>query len=92
MVAERHWSTSLHPKARLVNVLSMELYRALGVEREILVAGEPNKGFAVADKLAGEHEGWIAAPPDEGSTAGSLSPTRPYSCDQQRMEPILRDR
>ena len=69
----------------------MELYRALGVEREILAAGEPNKGFALADSLAGEHEGWIPAPPDETSAAGSLSPTRPYSCDQRRIEPILRD-
>jgi putative polyketide hydroxylase len=90
-LAERHPSTSRHPKARLVNVRSMELYRALGVEAEILAAGEPNGGFALADTLAGEHHGWIAPPPDEAS-AGGLSPTRPYSCDQQRIEPILRDR
>lgn len=28
VLAERHPSTSLHPKARLVNVRSMEAYRA----------------------------------------------------------------
>lgn len=92
VLAERHLSTSLHPKARLVNVRSMELYRALGVESQVVQAGEPNSGFVLADTLADEHERWIPAPPEETSTADSLSPTRPYSCDQQRIEPILRDR
>jgi putative polyketide hydroxylase len=91
-VAERRPTTSVHPKARLVNVRSMELYRALGVEDRILAAGEPDNGFVVADSLAGEHETWIAPPPDESAGGGDLSPTRPYSCDQQRIEPILRAR
>jgi putative polyketide hydroxylase len=73
-------------------VRSMELYRALGVEDEILAAGEPPNGFLVAGTLADEHETWIAPPPDESSAGGDLSPTQPYSCDQQRIEPILRTR
>jgi putative polyketide hydroxylase len=92
VVAERHPTTSLHPKARLVNVRSMEIYRALGVERDIIGAGEPNAGFAVADTVADEHDVWVAAPPEETSAAGDVSPSRPYSCDQQRIEPILRRR
>jgi putative polyketide hydroxylase len=92
LVVERHPSTSRHPKARLVNTRSMELYRALGVEDAVLAAGEPNRGFVLADTLAGEHETWIAPPADEASTGGDLSPSRPYSCDQQRIEPILRAR
>jgi putative polyketide hydroxylase len=90
LVAERHPSTSRHPKARLVNARSMELYRALGVEAGIRAAGEPSGGFAVAETLAAEHESWIA-PPEEG-VDDDLGPAAPCACDQQRIEPILRDR
>jgi putative polyketide hydroxylase len=81
IVAEQRRSTSLHPKARLVNVRSMELYRALGVEDEILAAGEPPNGFLVAGTLADEHETWIAPPPGvlirpDGVIAARLRPDR----------------
>jgi putative polyketide hydroxylase len=92
VVAERRPTTSAHPKARLVNARSMELYRALGVVDEVLAAGEPNEGFVLADTLAGEHETWIAPAAEEASAGADLSPDPPYSCDQQRIEPILRAR
>jgi 2-polyprenyl-6-methoxyphenol hydroxylase-like FAD-dependent oxidoreductase len=88
---DRHPGTSVHPKARLVNVRSMELYRALGVEPQVRAAGEASSGFEVADTLAGKWGTWVAPPSDEVDAAG-LSPTVPYSCDQQRLEPILLDR
>lgn len=66
----------------------MELYRALGIEAEVRAAGEPSSGFAVADTLSGDLSAWIAPPADEVEAA-DLSPTTPYSCDQQRLEPIL---
>ncbi|MEV6844388.1 FAD-dependent monooxygenase [Actinoplanes sp. NPDC051411] len=88
LAVDRHPATSAHPKARLVNVRSMEIYRALGVEEEVRAAGEPNSGFDIVDTLAGPLRSWIAAPADEVAAAG-LSPTTPYSCDQQRLEPIL---
>ena len=90
-VVERHPTTSLHPKARLVTVRSMELYAGLGVADEIRAAGEPNGGFAVATDLSAEHDQWVPPAGDE-STATQLSPFTPYSCDQQRIEPILRAR
>lgn len=90
-LVERHPSTSRHPKARLVNVRSMELYSSLGVDDEILASGEPNGGFAVADSLADSHVEWI--PPAENAAAEvRLSAVGAYSCDQQKIEPILRDR
>ncbi|TDU87389.1 2-polyprenyl-6-methoxyphenol hydroxylase-like FAD-dependent oxidoreductase [Kribbella voronezhensis] len=88
LTVDQHPGTSVHPKARLVNVRSMELYRALGVESEVRAAGEPNRGFQVAGTLAGDWETWIEPPADESDAAG-LSPTVAYSCDQQRLEPIL---
>ncbi|WP_210603737.1 FAD-dependent oxidoreductase [Brevibacterium oceani] len=90
-VVERHPSTSLHPKARLVTVRSMELYSSLGIDDEIRTAGEPNGGFAVAADLSAEHDQWVP-PADDESAAAHLSPFTPYSCDQQRIEPILRTR
>lgn len=91
LLAERHEETSRHPKARLINARSMELYRALGVEQAIRAAGEPSAGFVVADNLAGAHESWIE-PPEETVADQGVSPVGPYSCDQQRIEPILRER
>ncbi|WP_328708652.1 FAD-dependent monooxygenase [Microbispora hainanensis] len=88
LAVDRHPGTSVHPKARLVNVRSMELYRTLGIEAEVRAAGEANSGFENAETLAGEWATWIAPPADEVEAAG-LSPTVPYSCDQQRLEPIL---
>jgi putative polyketide hydroxylase len=90
LLAERHPGTSRHPKARLVNQRSMEIYRALGVEDRVRAVGEPNGGFAVADTLAGEHTTWIAPPAED--EAADVSPCPAWSCDQQRLEPILRDR
>ena len=91
ILVERHPSTSLHPKARLVNVRSMELYRSLGIEDEIRTAGEPSGEFTVADSLADSHVEWI--PPAENAAAEArLSHVGAYSCDQQMIEPILRDR
>lgn len=90
LLAERHAGTAIHPKARLVNARTMEIYRALGIEGQVLAAGEPNGGFALADTLAAEHETWIPAPAEDD--AADLSPCPAWSCDQQRIEPILRDR
>ncbi|WP_159103214.1 FAD-dependent oxidoreductase [Tsukamurella sp. 1534] len=87
-VVERRRETSRHPKARLVNVRSMELYRALGIDDEIRAAGEPSAGFVVADNLSSAHESWISAPEVAVSGEG-LSPVAGYACDQQRIEPIL---
>ncbi|WP_085529460.1 FAD-dependent oxidoreductase [Kocuria massiliensis] len=87
-LVERHPSTSVHPKARLVTVRNMELYRSIGIESAVRSAGEPSSGFVVADSLSGDLTSWIA-PPAEEVEAADLSPTTPFSCDQQRLEPIL---
>jgi hypothetical protein len=91
VLAEQHPTTSLHPKARLVTARSMELYLGLGIDEAIRAAGEPNRGFVVADTLAGEHEAWHP-PPEQNGADQDLSPVSAYSCDQQRIEPILAER
>jgi putative polyketide hydroxylase len=89
LLVERHPSTSSHPKARVANTRSMEIYRSLGIEQEVLAAGEPVGGFALAPVLADEHRPWIG---DESVESGDLSPCRPWACDQRRIEAILRRR
>jgi putative polyketide hydroxylase len=88
-LVERHTSTSTHPKARGVSARTMELYRAAGIEDAIRAAGEDNFAFVIGDSLAGEYE--QALHPQAGP-GDRLSPTSPYSCDQNRIEPILRRR
>lgn len=90
LLVERHPGTSIHPKARLINARTMEIHRALAIEHQVLAAGEPNSGFALADTLAADHETWIPAPAKDD--AADLSPCPAWSCDQQRIEPLLRDR
>ncbi|MDN5856646.1 MAG: FAD-dependent monooxygenase, partial [Actinomycetia bacterium] len=36
LLVEQHAGTSIHPKARLVNARTMEIYRALGIEERVL--------------------------------------------------------
>ncbi|WP_433714978.1 FAD-dependent monooxygenase [Nocardia sp. CA-084685] len=88
LVAERHAGTARHPKARLVNARSMELYTALGVLEQVRAAGEEQGGFAVAERLVDEHTAWIP-PAEPTSEATDLAAVQQYSCDQQRLEPIL---
>jgi putative polyketide hydroxylase len=86
---ERRTMVSPHPRARGISVRTMELYRAAGVEPDIRRAGEDDFEFVVGDTLAGAHQpvGRIDA-----ETMSRLSPTTQYSCDQNRVEPILRRR
>jgi putative polyketide hydroxylase len=87
-LVERHTSTSEHPKARGVSARTMELYRAAGIEDAIRAAGEDNFAFVIGDSLAGEYEQPLR--PEAGPDR--LSPTTGCSCDQNRVEPILRRR
>ncbi len=89
-LVERHKSISIHPKARGVNVRSMELYRAAGVEAAVRAAGEGRVEMAIGDSLAGEYR-QVMAPVDDQTRLG-LSPTTFCACDQHQIEPVLRAR
>ena len=56
LLVERHPGTAVHPKARAINVRSMEMYRQCGVEAAIRAAGLPPQHSAMiiwAKTLAG---------------------------------------
>src|SRR5262245_34421184 len=84
LLVERHPSTSIHPKARGINVRTMEIFRQCGVEAAVRAAGLPPeraKFIVWARSLAGEELDrrvpWRAR--DE---ALRLSPVRNCICAQ----------
>jgi putative polyketide hydroxylase len=86
---ERRTTVSPHPRARGISVRTMELFRAAGIESDIRQAGEDDFQFVFGETLAGPHQP-VARP--DANAMSRLSPTTPYSCDQNRVEPILRRR
>jgi putative polyketide hydroxylase len=89
-LVERHETISIHPKARGVNVRSMELYRAAGIEAAVRAAGLDRMELAIGDNLAGEYQQPVE--PAIDPTGHRLSPTAFCACDQHQIEPVLRAR
>ncbi|MBA2677719.1 MAG: FAD-dependent monooxygenase, partial [Ktedonobacteraceae bacterium] len=95
LLIERHAGTSIHPRARGVNVRSMEIYRNLGLEEKIREVGkelQPAVGFlkgatlreALGNVVPSEQkqmrEAWQRA---------EISPTPSSRGTQDLVEPIL---
>ncbi|MEU5581688.1 FAD-dependent monooxygenase [Streptomyces huasconensis] len=100
VLVERHATTSTHPRARGVNVRSMEILRAAGLEESIRAtesarALATNHGIVAAHDLAGEEfrrmDGAHTADPRLQAWS-DLSPTSWALCDQDELEPLLADR
>jgi putative polyketide hydroxylase len=102
MLVERHAGTSIHPRARGVNVRTMELYRALGLGEAIRAAGAATPihlGFLFGETLAQA----IDAPVGKlvrralrevmgrDVSLGSASPERGCRITQDLLEPVLAD-
>ncbi|MDQ0772799.1 putative polyketide hydroxylase [Streptomyces aurantiacus] len=79
-----------HPKARGVRDRAMELFRFLGLEKDIQAeaAPAPQHGFVYCDSLAGEEYG--RTPPGQEDT--SLGPVGASRIPQDSLERILRER
>ncbi|MFI9526509.1 FAD-dependent monooxygenase [Micromonospora rosaria] len=99
VLVERHETTSRHPRARGVNARTMELFDVLGISGR--VRGTPsgralagNRGIRAMESLAGQDIGELHAPyfVDTDVDISDLSPARWCLCDQDELEPVLRDR
>jgi len=91
-LVERHPSTALHPKARNINMRTMEVFRQCGVEAAVRAAGLPieRTGFLIwAESLAGrEIERRVEA---RSHPNGVLPSAAPHClCAQDDLEPVLR--
>ena len=57
LLAERHPGTSIHPRARGINVRSMEIFRALGIEEAIRTYWAEDKRislYVLGDEFTGD--------------------------------------
>ncbi len=89
IVVERHSSTTVQYKFRGISPRSMEVFRSLGIEPDIRQRDtqEQSYGIVRAKNLSDPNVHWDGlAWPD----VSDLSPTAPATCDQDRLEPILR--
>ena len=91
-LVERRAGTALHPKARNINMRTMEIFRQCGVEDDVRAAGlaiERTKFLIWAESLAGreiERRVEKRSHPD-----GDLpSPAKHCLCAQDDLEPVLR--
>ena len=91
-LVERRAGTSIHPKARNINMRTMEIFRQCGVEDDVRAAGLPleRTGFMIwAESLAGRE---IERRVERRSHADGpeLSAARHCLCAQDDLEPVLR--
>jgi len=97
LLVERHAGTLRNPRARGVNLRSMELLRVAGLETDLLAAGGHSfEDFTIhiAESVTGRELQTLL--PRGGARSGGefdlsgLSPARPSMAGQDRIEPILR--
>jgi len=92
LLVERHPATSIHPRARGINVRTMEILRTWGLEHEVREAGralENATDVVWAESLAGRElrRGKVAGLHRENLRP--VSPTTGCACAQDELEPVL---
>jgi putative polyketide hydroxylase len=94
LLVERHTGTSIHPRARGLNVRTMEILRAMGLEAAVRDAGAAladSRYMLFVDTLAGEE---IRRVPDAdllpvGDALARVTPCDWGRCAQDDLEPVL---
>jgi putative polyketide hydroxylase len=95
LLVERHAGTSLHPKARLISVRSMEIFRQCSLESAIREAGVlPGDSPHLAwGRTLSDPQLMLQAMKTLAPEAGrALSPTVGYGCPQDVLESVLLER
>lgn len=90
LVAERHGSTSIQYKFAGISPRSMEIFRQLGLEREIRAnrTGDQQGGGIARGRTLSDRDLVWGGPAWADTSA--VSPTPPATCDQHVLEPILK--
>jgi 2-polyprenyl-6-methoxyphenol hydroxylase-like FAD-dependent oxidoreductase len=91
VLVERHPGTALHPKARGVDVRTMEVFRQWGLEPAVRAAGLPAEehGFFYRAPTLSSPEFDRFGGGGRSSDAGRLSPTTWLVIGQDALEPVL---
>jgi 2-polyprenyl-6-methoxyphenol hydroxylase-like FAD-dependent oxidoreductase len=92
LTVERHPGTAIHPRAAMFNQRTIEIYRSLGLEDEIVEASglefEQNGAIVSVETLAGRELEYYFSNVNEGYEP--LSPSPRLFISQIGLEPILR--
>ena len=90
LVVERQETTSVQYKFRGISPRSMEIYRGVGIDKEIREhrTGDQKAGYIARMKnLSDGKVDWQGLP---WADTSDISPATAETCDQDRLEPILR--
>jgi 2-polyprenyl-6-methoxyphenol hydroxylase-like FAD-dependent oxidoreductase len=93
LVVERHRGTSIHPRAAFVTQRTVELFRGVGIEDEVIAAARrefvQNGAIVAVDSLSGKELQWFFRNINEG--VEELSPSPRIFVTQIGLEPVLRE-
>jgi 2-polyprenyl-6-methoxyphenol hydroxylase-like FAD-dependent oxidoreductase len=94
LVVERHPGTAIHPRAAFLMQRTVELYRSVGIEQEVLAAAQrefaQNGAIVAVESLGGKELQYFFRNINEGVEQLSASPR--IFVTQIGLEPVLRDR
>lgn len=94
LTVERHVGTAIHPRAAMFNQRTIEIYRGLGIEQDVVEAAqlefEQDGAIVSVESLGGKELEYYFRNVNEGYE--SLSPSPRLFITQIGLEPILRRR
>jgi 2-polyprenyl-6-methoxyphenol hydroxylase-like FAD-dependent oxidoreductase len=94
LVVERHPGTAIHPRAAFLMQRTVELFRGVGLQEEVIAAAErefeQNGAIVAVDSLGGRELQWFFENINEG--VEHLSPSPRIFVTQIGLEPVLRAR
>ena len=93
LVCEKRDGINPHPRAHVVNLRTMELFRSWGIDEAVLreSLGPEWTHILWKDTLAGEELGRITLATDVAAHAEQVSPVLGASCAQDRLQQVLVD-
>jgi 2-polyprenyl-6-methoxyphenol hydroxylase-like FAD-dependent oxidoreductase len=93
LLVERHPTTTLHPKARNLNLRTMEILRPWGIEAELREQALPRSWggcIVYTTTLAGRELGRMATASFESGEPSAISPVSAILSSQDVYEPVFR--
>jgi 2-polyprenyl-6-methoxyphenol hydroxylase-like FAD-dependent oxidoreductase len=93
LLIERHPGTTIHPKARNLNLRTMEIVRPWGIDDELAEGALPHSWtgcFVYATTLAGRELGRMQTRSFESERVSELTPVTGILSSQDVYEPVIR--
>jgi 2-polyprenyl-6-methoxyphenol hydroxylase-like FAD-dependent oxidoreductase len=93
LLIERHPGTTIHPKARNLNLRTMEIVRPWGIDAELAQGALPHSWtgcFVYATTLAGRELGRMQTRSFESERTSELTPVTGILSSQDVYEPVIR--